>query len=276
MAEAIAKFRGDSVTLAATIAFATVRSKPPWANRVTVQAPSATLELITVGFGPKIEKLYIFDESLARGSRYQDFTKALTDRDTGTDSGTTLNAFQTLDRLYIGLKRRSRGLAVDVAGTNGAGTAAMVGEYFPAPGTVTDLTITDGTFTTLTLAQDGLVTWTVPTGAWPLITLREAVKGLADDIGTDVPETEPLRWLRLRVDANLTDTAISVDEITALLNTDVVGPGEDAEGFDVVRIASGNYPANAFPIGDEVGGIELVSASITSAAAVNWFNVQGR
>lgn len=276
MAEALAKFRGDSVTLAATIAFATVRAKPPWANRVTVQAPSATLELITVGFGPKIEKLYIYDESLARAARYQDFTKLLTDRDTGTDSGAALNALQTLDRVYIGLKRRTRGLVVDVASTNSAGTAAMVGEYFPAPGTVTDLTITDGTFTTLTLAQDGLITWTVPVGAWPLMTLRDAVKGLADDIGADVPNTEPLRWLRLRVDANLTDTTVSVDEITALLNTDVVGPGEENEGFDVLRIASGNYPPTSFPLGDDIGGIELVSASITSAAAVNWFNVQER
>ena len=97
------------VALATAIAFATVRGKPPWANRVTIQAPSATLELITVGFGPKNEKLYVYDESLAAASRYQDFTKVLTDRDTVSDSGAALNALQTLDRVYIGLKRRTRG-----------------------------------------------------------------------------------------------------------------------------------------------------------------------
>ena len=270
------RFRGEQITLATAAAFATVRGKPPWANLLELDAPSATLESITVAFGPKIEKLYIYDASIGASARYQDLTKALTDRDTGTDSALTLNALQTADRIYVGCKRRYDGLAVDVVLTNGVGTANSVGEYFPAPGTVTDLSITDGTDTTLTLAQDGLITWTVPTGPWPLLSLRQAVQGLAEDIGEDVPVTEPLRWMRLRVDAALTDTTVSIAEVTAMMNPDIIGPGEEAEGFATVRIVTnpGGKPPHRFLLGPEFGGVELVSASITSAANLNWYRIE--
>ena len=272
----IKRFRGEQITLATAATFATVRGKPPWANLLELDAPSATLESITVAFGPKIERLYVYDASIGASARYQDLTKALTDRDTGTDSALTLNALQTADRIYVGCKRRYDGLAVDVVLTNTIGTAAMVGEYFPAPGTVTDLTITEGTRATASLDQDGLITFTTPTGPWPLLTLRNAVKGLAEDIGEDVPVTEGLRWMRLRVDAAITDTTVSIAEVTALMNPDIVGPGEEAEGFATVRITTnpgGKLPYR-FKLGPEFGGVELVSASIISAANLNWYRIE--
>lgn len=267
-------YRGDSVTLATTVAFGTVRGRPPWANAVEIEAPSATLEAITVGFVPKIEKLYIYDVSLALASRWQDFTAALTDRNTGTDSGLALSALQTGDRIYVGCRRQFRGIVVDVDGTNSAGTAALVGEY-PDPGLAwTDLSITDGTFSTRTLAQDGLITWTVPTAGWRKGALAEVTKLVADTNGA--PVTEALFWARFRVDAAITDTTVDIDEVVALLNTTVVGVTPDNEGFALVRIASGNKPPYLFELHPDVGGIELVSATITSAANVNWYNTPQR
>lgn len=267
-------YRGDSVTLAAAVAFATVRGKPPWANAVEIEAASATLEAITVAFTPKIEKVFVYDASLGAAARWSDLTKALTDRDTGTDSGAALNAFQTADRIYIGCRRRFRGLAVDMDGTNAAGTAAMVGEYLNAVSVFTDLSVTDGTFTARTLEADGLITWTVPTD-WIKRTLAQATSGLTEGSPVaDVPTTDALFWVRLRVDAALTDTSIDIDELVALLNTDVTGPTPEAEGFAVIRIASGNKAPYYFPLVPDIGGIELVSTSITSAALVNWYGVK--
>ena len=264
-------YRGDSITLAATVAFATIRGKPPWANYLELEAASATLEAITVAFGPKIEKIFVYDASLASGNRWQDITKALTDRNTGTDSGGTLNALQTGDRIYVACRRQFRGLSVDVVLTNGAGTAALVGEYPNAVRTFTDLSITDGTRNTASLDQDGLITWTMPTD-WAKHTLQEVTKGLVD--GDDAPATDKLFWMRLRTDTAFTDTSVSVAEINALLNTDVAGVTPEAEGFDLVRIASGNKAPYKFMLHEDIGCIELVSASITSAALANWYRVE--
>ena len=266
------RYRGETITLAATVAFATVRGKPHWANYVELEAPSATLEAITVAFTPKIEKVYFYDASLARGSRWNDLTAALTDRNTGTDTSTFLNAMQTGDRLYVGCRRQFRGLSVDMGGTNAAGTANIVGEYPDQERAWTSLSVTDGTDATRTLEQDGLITWTVPTAGWLKGTLAH-VTGLVVD-GDDAPVTEGLFWARFRPDAAITDTSVSIDELVALLNATVTGVTIDNEGYDVVRIASGNKGPYLFPVHPEIGGIELVSTSITSAALVNWYNLE--
>lgn len=271
-------YRGDAVTLATTVAFGTVRGKPPWANAVAIEAPSATAEIITVAFVPKIQHVFIYDASLAAAARWQDFTKALTDRNTSTDSRNALNEFQTGDRIYVGCRRQFRGLAIDVVNTNSAGTATMVPEYPTQPtGVWTDLSITDGTFSTRTLAQDGLATWTVPTAGWKKGTLAALTEGLTEGSPpANVPVTEPLFWARLRVSAALTDTSVSIAEIVALLNTTINGLTPDVEGFDVVRIGSGNKQPYLFPLHEDIGGVELVSTSLTSVAAVNWYSLQDR
>lgn len=260
-------FRGDSVTLAATVAFATVRGKPPRAKAVTLEAASATLEAITVGLGPRIEKVLFYDASAALGSRWTDKTKDITDRNTSTDSGAFLNEWQTGDRIYIGCKRRFRGLAVDIGGANTAGTANSVGEYPNPQAAWTDLSITDGTDSTRTLEADGLITWTVPI-TWAPFTLKEATRLVVD--GNDAPTTDKLFWVRLRPDAALTDTSVDIDELVALLNTIVDSLTPEAEGYALVRIASGNKAPYLIELGEDIGGIELVSASITSACLVNW------
>lgn len=266
-------YRGDAVTLATSVGFATVRGRPPWANAVGILAPSSTIELITVAFTPRIYHLYFYDASGTRNvNRWNDLTAALTDRNTATNSSNFLGAMQTGDRLYIACERQMRGVAVDVSTVNAAGTATMVGEYpILSTGAWTDLSATDGTRSTRTLDQDGLITFTVPTAGWRKGTLREVTRLVVD--GDDAPETKSYYWLRLRPDANLTTDPIVVDEITALLNATVAGVTPDNEGFSQVRVASGNKNEDLFELPPDVGGVELVSTSIASVCAVNWYNI---
>ena len=271
--EVIKRFRGETITLATSVAFATVRGKPLWANALELEAPSSTIEAITVGFGPKIKRVYGYDASGALNSnRWSDLTDALTNRDVTSDSGSILNAWQTEDRLYIGCTRRFRGLSVDVTNANGSGSANNVGEYFNSLHTWSTLSITDGTDSSRAFDQDGLITFTVPTD-WESKTLKETVGGLAEL--DDVPDTQKLYWLRLRPDAAFADTTVSIVELVSLLNTDVAGVTSENEGFAQVRMTSSNggKPPYRFRLDETFGGVELVSASITTAAHLNWFQV---
>ena len=174
---------------------------------------------------------------------------------------------QTGDRLYVGAVRRYAGLSVDVVGTNASGTATLTGEY-PNPAW-TSLSITDGTNSTATLDQDGLITWTVPaTNQWKAQRLNDvAGEGLA------APETEPLYWTRFRPSVALTDTSITVAELTALLNKTLNALTGDNEGQDDIRILSHNGGLSPYriPLDRNIqGSLELISTSITSAAHLNW------
>jgi hypothetical protein len=265
---AIRKIRGETITLATSRAFATVRGIPPGFNVVELDVPSSTLEAITVGFGPRIAACYFYDQSVPV---WIDYLDAAVGRNTA--KLIDLSAMQTADRLYVGLVRRAEGLSVDVTGTNSAGTATIVGEYpDKATGnTWTDLSVTDGTNSTRTLAQDGLITWTVPTGdGWVPQTLKDAQN---ENSAAVVPVTEALRWVRFRPSAALTDTSITVAGLVALMNNVLNALTPNVEGQDLVRIVtnSGGMPPNRFPLDTSVyGGLELASASITTAAHVNW------
>lgn len=261
------KSRGEAITLATSRAFATVRGIPPWANTVEIEAPSGTLETITVGFGPRIKRIYFYDASVPAWINYSD---AGIDRNTATSIA--LNAMQTDDRLYVGFAAPAEGLAVDVGSTNSAGTATSTWEAFLNASQWTDLSATDGTRSTRTFAQDGLVTWTVLQG-W------KAAK-LADTGATDTPpSTERLYWVRQQPSAALADTSITLLEIAALLSNVVNAADDTLTGEDLVRITTtnGGKPWSITIDPDRYGAVELVSASITSAANINYYSVeQGR
>lgn len=261
--------RGETITLATSRAFATVIGRPPGYNAVELEAPSSTIENILVGFGPKIRGVYFYDASVPR---WQNYTSEATDRNTA--SLVDLSVMQTADRLYVGAVKRYGGISVDVVGTNGAGTATLTGEYPDASDqlTWTDLSITDGTVSTRTLAQDGLITFTSPANnGWDVRTLAEvAGETLA------APKTEKLFWIRLRPSAALTDTSITVAELTALFDDTLNSLTGDNTGEDEGRFLShnGGKPPAFFRLSDKHGSIELTSASITSAANVTWLEVR--
>lgn len=262
----ISRIRGETITLATSRAFATVLGIPPGFNAVEVDVPSSTIEAILVAFGPKILHVFFYDASAPVNARWRDLTKEATDRNTA--SRIDLSEMQTGDRVYICAARRYEGLSVDVVATNGAGTAALVGEY-PIGSTWTDLSITDGTFSTRTFAQDGLVTWTVPTtGGWQSRTLAEV-----SDEPSAPPVTQKGYWVRLRVDAAVTDTSVTVAELTALFSDALNTLTPENEGQASTRIMSHNGGIAPYRIKFDrnfYGSLELISTTITSAANVNW------
>jgi hypothetical protein len=178
---------------------------------------------------------------------------------------------QADDYLYLGLAEKARGLAIDMDGTNAQGTAAMNVGLWTGGGWVTyntaGLTLTDGTFTTCTFGQDGLVTWTVPTD---MVTARLADTGAL----ANPPDTERLYWLRLSVSTALTDTSVTIDSIVALMSDRINQADGSQTDLDEVYISSvaGGGHLYEFEIDSNViGGVELTSASITSAANINYY-----
>ncbi len=102
-----------------------------------------------------------------------------------------------------------RGCYLTMVGTNSAGTATMTVHYWN--GTAwTDTSATDGTLSTRTLAQSGLVYWAVPS-AWTPATLKS--------LYPHTPDTELTKlnyyWTRWSVSAALTDTSVTVSEWVA-------------------------------------------------------------
>jgi hypothetical protein len=104
-----------------------------------------------------------------------------------------------------------RGVYVDVTGTNAAGTATMGVSYSNAAKDFTAYSVTDGTNSTMTLAQDGLVYWTVA-DAWTPIKFNELYPALNLD---RYYSKIPLYWTKWTPSVALTDTSITVVNLSA-------------------------------------------------------------
>lgn len=255
----IDRFRGETLTPATSQAFATFRGVPPGMNRLDIEMPSSTLEAMLLTFCPKIQKIWFYDAS---ADRYYDLTDVLTDRNTATGSGIRLGAWQTNDYLYVGSPSQFLGLAVDVTNTNGAGTATMTAGYSQLLDTWGSLSVTDGTRSTATLDQDGLITWTAPEG-WRKVKINST--------------EPPLYYARLVPDAALTDTSISIVELVAV-PADTLNVATDAlTGLAAVRFQTHNSTRkpDMFRFDpDLVGGIRVLSTSLTTSngCRINWYH----
>ena len=248
----IHQHRGETVTLAAALTFAQCRVAPPWANAVEVHCPSATLEQISLALSPRLFKVFHYDAS---ADEYKDLTAPLLDRNTSKLA--TLASFATADYLYVGCKDRFRGLAVDVVTVN-TEASVMTAEKGQSNGGWVALAIAGNTTIApagTTLGQDGLITWTVPTD-WQLSRVN----------GIDA------FWVRLIVSAALTAT-VTLDQIQCLFNDVVNANNETAEGNALMLLRTNNdtQPPKLIEFDkSRFGGIEIISASVTSAANINW------
>ncbi len=249
----ITKHRGETITLAATLTAAQCRIAPEWANAVDIHCPSATLEQISVALSPRLQKVFHYS---AAANEYRDITAPLSDRNTSKVA--TLNTFATADYLYVGCAERFRGLAVDVATVN-AVVSVLTAEKGQANGTWVAVTITDGTISGgATLAQDSLITWTVPPG-WQLSRVN----------GVDA------YWVRFAVSVALT-AIVTIDQIQALQNLVVNANNDSAQGNDVMLLRTNNDTQPPYRIvfdKSRFGGIEINSASVASAANINWLTI---
>lgn len=142
-----------------------------------------------------------------------DYSEAAQDGDTATDvvlsSLTTLNGV-----LLIGAEVPFAGVVIDVDGTNSTGSTALTVFYWD--GTQwSDISATDGTSGTVSLDQDGSVTWTVPAD-WTSTTLFPNFDSFSS---LSTPSTgltvEPKYWTVFNWDHDL-DSSTTLNSITAI------------------------------------------------------------
>lgn len=148
----------------------------------------------------------------------RDYSDAAQDGDAATDIDLSeLSTVANGDFVLVGAADKYRGVSFDMDGTNGAGTAALEVAYWSPTGWVTMTTalstLTDGTFSTRTLAQDGLVSWT-PNASWLAKTLREIYPAMVN-LPTTYYDNIPLFWTRWSVDAAITDTSVTINSMLA-------------------------------------------------------------
>ena len=112
--------------------------------------------------------------------------------------------------ILMGSTSPYRGVYVDVTGTNAAGTATMGVSYTNAAKGWTAYSVTDGTNSTMTLAQDGLVYWTVATD-WTPIKLSDLYPSTAAQYYSKMP----MYWTKWTPSVALTDTSITVVNLSS-------------------------------------------------------------
>lgn len=119
--------------------------------------------------------------------------------------------------IFIGSKQPFRGLIVDVQNTN-SNASVLTASYPDGMGGYTSLSASDGTASGgATFAQDGAITWTVPTtgpnGLWKAQTLTEILETSGITTSAKIPyPDERFYWVRLVVSAAL-DSTVSVNSI---------------------------------------------------------------
>lgn len=185
-----------------------------------------------------------------------DYSDAAQDADTATSVDISeLGALTAGDFLLVGAALKFRGVYFDIDGTNGLGTAALQVDDWRAAGwnamTTALGTLTDGTFSTRTFAQDGLVSWT-PNAGWLAATLREIYPTAPNTPYSDMK----LFWTRWTVSAAITDTSVTIDSMVAANRSTAYAELMSGQTFEE-RIRHG-----------EIGGFGCVEA-LTDAGTAN-------
>ncbi len=204
--------------------------------------PQAALRF---ALGPRIAALWFYDASAAVGSRWIDLLAlsaggALINRQVSGDTGNTLNEMTTSDRIYIGCLEPFLGLSVDMdAAKVNDQAATLAGAYSQAAAFATLTIASDGTKPgNNTLAQDGLIAFTVPSD-W--------VKASLYDLTADI-YAPALRayWARLAVNAQLGAT-VEIEKIAVLVNP---------TGYGAYLKANVEYTID---LSDHVGSFEVIA-----------------
>ena len=139
-----------------------------------------------------------------------DYSATAQDADASTDIDVgSLSTLANGDFLLIGSHLPFRGVYIDIDTANTQGTATILVEYWNGSAWV-DTSATDGTFSTMVWAVDGLTYWTVPT-AWK--------PGILSAIYPSMPASQytglNYYWTRWSVSAALADSTITFNSMVA-------------------------------------------------------------
>lgn len=217
---------------------------------ITPRNFTATTLVAKVALNPWLVVLKTTDGMLTEPT---DYSKAAQDASTSTTVDvSSLSTVANGDFLLIGSHIPFRGVYIDVNTTNSAGTAALTVRYWNG-GSWVDASDTDGTFSTMVFAQDGLVYWAVPS-SWRICKLSE-IYDLAW-ASNDRYENIPLYWTRWEVDVAITDTSVTFYSMVAANRS-----------TSYVELLSGQCLEEKVKHG-EIGGIGCVEA-LTAASTGN-------
>lgn len=185
-----------------------------------------------------------------------DYSSAAQDADAGTAVVlSSLNTAANGDYLYVGSHVPFRGVNVDVDAANGNASVLTVNYWNGSAWT--DASATDGTASGgATMAQDGNVTWTVPSD-WAKASLA-TINSPTPPMGLAYRD-EPLYWTRWQVSAAL-DSSTTLNAMLAL-NRNTANYGELPSGLSFeTRISMG--------LGG-VGCVEALTDAGTASLIVN-------
>ena len=255
-------FQGETLTVPASNGTRSAYNVRPGMQEILIEPVLA----MRLQFVPAIRGLLFFDASRPVGSQWIDLLKSRPDffDRTVVQQLRELGAMTSSDFIYVGVVRPIGGLVFDLTTTFNVVVSTLSAQYSQQNngGWATLTVASDGTDSGgATLAQDGLVTFTLPAaGLWEKKRLRDMVDG--------APDTEaPLHWIRLAVSATLS-TGILWDNLTPI--------SETAPGTDNVAAATGGVFLKAVTeytvdIADDVGALETIAvAAGATTARVSW------
>jgi len=252
------RVQGDTLALSTTVASLGI---PPDFHQAIVYNPATDFRL---HINPRILDVVFFDDSAATGAEYINTSSSvnlntdLTDRGTGTGSGTTLDSSTTSDFLYICLYEPTAGINVTIGAANST-TSTLTAEYRKNDDTWADLSATDNTDSGgATLAQTGSITWTAVTD-WKAVQLvGPQVTAVADEKNSTsgVGGTVGF-WLRLSWSVAL-DSDTEITELWTLNNDTNRGYFRAGQEYGLSFDRS------------RVGAIEAILAAGTDTAQITW------
>ena len=158
------KLFGETMSLSNSIAY--LGLFPGW-HQLQLFDPSVAFRL---HLNPAIKDIIWYDASATANVRFKvaggttTLLRDLTDRASGTGSGTVWDSFTTSDFIYVCTSDIVGGLHFTIKSANDQSNTIVV-EYYDGSATWASLTETDNTDTGASMAQTGDVTWTSPTDA---------------------------------------------------------------------------------------------------------------
>ncbi len=188
-------------------------------------------------------------------------------QDGSTATSVDLSAFASGRALYVGSAIPFRGAHIDVDGANSTGSTVITVSYWNGAEWV-DSSDTDGTISGgISLAQDGAITWTVPS-AWQLSTLDKLASAAGESLdssGQKYKDTN-MYWTKWTWDQNM-DAAVTLDHILGINESTAYSELTASTAFEG-RIHHG-FGSNG------VGGIELLTNTGTANVLVTCSAMNG-
>ena len=211
------------------------------------------------------------DSADGLGGHLEDNTQVAQDGSTATS--VTLSSFAAGRALYVGSAIPFRGAHVDVDGANSTGSTVITVSYWNGSAWV-DTSDTDGTISGgISLAQDGAITWTVPS-EWQLATLNQLAAGAGETLDSSGQKWSYVNmyWTKWTW-SHAMDSAVTLDHILGINESTAYAELTDSTAYEG-RIHNG-FGANG------VAGIEALTDDgtanlIVTCSAMNGYFSTGK